>query len=88
MTRMVMCKKLGSELPGLERPPYPGEVGQKIYENISSEAWQQWLKQQTMFINEYRLSLIDPKAQIFLTTEMDKFLFKGGAEKPAEFTPE
>ncbi len=83
MTRMVQCAKLKKELPGLARQPYPGEVGKKIFENVSEEAWQSWLRQQTMLINEYRLSLIDPKAQSFLKEEMEKFLFGDGEA----FTP-
>ncbi|MFC1748074.1 oxidative damage protection protein [Pseudomonadota bacterium] len=78
MTRMVNCTKLNEELAGLERIPYPGELGQRIYDNISKQAWQMWLQQQTMLINEYRLALIDPKAQTFLKEEMEKFLFGGG----------
>ncbi len=78
MARMVMCKKLNKELPGLERQPYPGEMGKRIYEEISQQAWQGWLKHQTMLVNEYRLSLMDQKAQSFLKEEMDKFLFSGG----------
>lgn len=87
MTRMVQCKKLNQELPGLARPPYPGELGKKIFENISQQAWQSWLKQQTMLINEYRLSLIDPKAQTFLKEEMEKFLFGSGGQMPEGYVP-
>ena len=87
MTRMVHCKKLNQELPGLERPPYPGELGQKIYETISQQAWQDWLRQQTMLINEYRLSMIDPKAQSFLREEMEKFLFGEGSQMPEGYVP-
>ena len=87
MSRMVFCQKLKQELPGLDRPPYPGELGQKIFENISREAWQAWLKQQTMFINEYRLALIDPKAQSFLKEEMQKFLFGDGSQTPEGYVP-
>lgn len=87
MSRMVHCKKLNQELLGLERPPYPGELGQKIFENISREAWQSWLTQQTILINEYRLSMIDPKAQTFLKEEMEKFLFGGDYQMPAQFVP-
>ncbi len=87
MTRMVHCKKLNQELPGLDRPPYPGEMGKRIYEEISKDAWQQWLRQQTILINEYRLSLIDPKAQAFLKEEMEKFLFGDGGHVPEAFVP-
>lgn len=85
MTRMVNCAKLGKELEGLERAPYPGELGQKIFDNISKEAWQLWMKQQTILINEHRLSLIDPKAREFLEEQMIKFLFEGEDSKPEGF---
>jgi Fe-S cluster biosynthesis and repair protein YggX len=78
---------LGEELPGLERPPYPGALGRRIYEEVSQQAWQQWLRHQTMLINEYRLSLIEPKARKFLEEEMEKFLFAGGAVKPEGYKP-
>lgn len=87
MTRMVHCKKLNQELPGLPQPPYPGELGQKIFDNISQQAWQEWLNQQTILINEYRLSMIDPKAQSFLREEMEKFLFGDGGQTPEGFVP-
>ncbi len=88
MTRTVNCAKLGKEAEGLERPTYPGELGQRIYEQISKEAWQLWLRHQTMLINEYRLSAVDPKAREFLAKEMEKFLFGEGSEKPEGFKPE
>ncbi|MDR9498289.1 MAG: oxidative damage protection protein [Hydrogenovibrio sp.] len=75
MSRTVQCAKLGEELEGLDFPPFPGELGQKIYEQVSKEAWKQWLSHQTILINEYRLSSLDPKAQAFLREEMQKFLF-------------
>jgi Fe-S cluster biosynthesis and repair protein YggX len=87
MTRMVQCVLLKQELPGLSRPPYPGALGQRIYEQASSQAWQQWLQHQTMLINEYRLSVIEPKARKFLEAEMEKFFFGGGAEKPEGYQP-
>ncbi len=83
MSRTVHCKKLNQDLPGLEKSPYPGELGQKIFDNISKDAWMAWMNQQTILINEYRLSMIDPKAQSFLKEEMEKFLFGGGEA----FTP-
>lgn len=82
MGRMVNCVLLKEELPGFERPPYPGELGRRVYEQVSQQAWQMWLRHQTMLINEYRLSLIEPKARQFLEEEMQKFLFEGGAKKP------
>ncbi|MDE2091989.1 MAG: oxidative damage protection protein [Gammaproteobacteria bacterium] len=88
MTRSVNCVLLGEELEGLERPPWPGELGQRIFENVSRQAWQQWLQHQTMLINEYRLSALDPKARKFLLEEMQKFLFGGGSQKPAGYQAE
>jgi Fe-S cluster biosynthesis and repair protein YggX len=82
MPRTIFCSYLQREAEGLDRIPYPGELGQRIYENISKEAWQQWVRHQTMLLNEYRLSPIDPKARKFLVEEMEKFLFGGGAQKP------
>jgi Fe-S cluster biosynthesis and repair protein YggX len=87
MTRMVECSKLKKSAPGLTNPPYPGALGQKIFENISQEAWQQWLAHQTMLINEHRLSMMDPKARDFLRTEMENFLFGAGSAKPAGYVP-
>ena len=87
MARMVQCVLLKQELPGLERPPYPGALGQRIHDQVSQQAWQQWLRHQTMLINEYRLSVIEPKARKFLEVEMEKFFFGAGAEKPEGFTP-
>lgn len=87
MSRMIFCAKLKKEAPGLERQPYPGELGKKIFENISEEAWQMWLGHQTMLINEFRLSMLDPKAREFLAKEMDNFLFGDGSAKPAGFVP-
>ena len=89
MGRMVQCVLLKQELPGLERQVYPGALGQRIHEQVSAQAWQQWLRHQTMLINEYRLSVIEPKARKFLEAEMEKFLFGGGeAAKPEGYTPE
>jgi len=88
MARTIHCAKLNKEAEGLDFPPYPGDLGKKIYETISKEAWQMWLSQQTMLINEYRLSLADPKSQEFLRTELEKFFFGDGSEPPADFTPE
>lgn len=85
MTRTVHCQVLGREAEGLDKPPYPGERGRRIYENVSKEAWQQWLNHQTMLINEYRLSPVDPKARQFLLEEMEKFLFGPGSEKPGDY---
>jgi len=88
MARTVKCILLGTEAEGLDYPPYPGELGQRIYENVSKEAWQRWLKHQTMLLNEYRLSPIEPKARKFLVAEMEKFFFGGGSAAPKEFVPD
>ena len=87
MTHMVSCVKLNKEAEGLAAPPFPGELGQKIFENVSREAWQMWMGQQTILINEYRLSAIDPKAQEFLRQEMEKFFFGEGATVPEGYVP-
>lgn len=87
MTHMVNCLKLHKEAEGLPAPPYPGELGKRIYQNVSREAWEMWLSHQTMLINEYRLSLIETKAREFLEEEMEKFLFGEGSDKPADFNP-
>jgi len=87
MTRVIYCTKLKKQAEGLEHPPLPGVLGNKIFEQISKEAWQQWVNLQTMLINENRLSLIDPNARTFLSQEREKFLFGEGSEKPPGFTP-
>ena len=85
MARMVNCVKLKKEAEGLDRPTYPGDLGKRIFDNVSKEAWQSWIRQQTMLINEYRLNALDPNARSFLSGEMEKFFFGEGAEKPADF---
>ena len=85
MARMVNCVKLGKEAEGLAFPTYPGDLGKRIYENVSKEAWAQWIKHQTMLINEYRLSPMDPKARKYLEGEMDKFFFGEGSKAPEGF---
>lgn len=87
MTRTVHCVKLGRESEGLERQPYPGELGKRIFDNVSKEAWQAWLQHQTMLINEYRLSPMKPKDRQFLEEQMEKFFFGEGAETPPDFKP-
>jgi Fe-S cluster biosynthesis and repair protein YggX len=82
MARTVNCIMLGKEAEGLDFPPYPGDLGKRIYENVSKEAWQKWVKHQTMLINEYRLTPVDPKARKFLEEEMEKFFFSGGSTRP------
>ena len=85
MTRTVHCILLGEDAEGLDRPPYPGELGQRIFEQASKVAWARWVDHQTMLLNEYRLSPIDPKARAFIEEEMEKFFFGGGSDRPAEF---
>ena len=85
MARMVQCVKLGEEAEGLDFAPYPGDLGKRIYENVSKQGWQAWVNHQTMLINEYRLTPVDPKARKFLEEEMDKFFFGEGSDAPKEF---
>ncbi len=85
--RLVQCKLLKKELPGLIFQTYPGELGKKIFENISQEAWKKWMAHQTILINEHRLSPIEPEHRKFLEGEMDKFLFGEGSEIPDSFIP-
>jgi Fe-S cluster biosynthesis and repair protein YggX len=84
---MVHCVKLGKEAEGLDRPPYPGPLGQRIYENVSKQAWQEWIAQQTRLINEYRLALADPNSRKFLAAEMEKFFFGGGEMAQTGYVP-
>jgi len=87
MARTVNCVLLGTEAEGLDYAPYPGELGARIYASVSKQAWQRWLAHQTMLINEYRLTPIEPEARKFLETEMEKFFFGEGSAAPKEFVP-
>ena len=87
MARMVHCIKLGTEAEGLDLPPYPGELGQRIWASVSKQAWQEWLRQQTMLVNENRLNLADQRARQYLARQMEKFFFGEGAEQPAGYVP-
>jgi Fe-S cluster biosynthesis and repair protein YggX len=87
MTRVVKCVKLGREAEGLDLPPLPGELGRRIWENVSKEAWQGWQQQQTRLINENRLSLMDPKARKYLQEQTEKYFFGGGADEASGFVP-
>ena len=87
MARTVQCVLLKREGEGLDRAPYPGELGRRIYEQVSKEAWAQWLRHQTLLINEYRLTPIEPKARKFLEAEMEKFFFGAGSQAPQGFQP-
>ena len=84
---MVQCVKLGKEAEGLDRQPYPGELGKRVFDAVSKQAWQEWLRHQTMLINENRLSPMDPKARKFLEEQMEKFFFGEGAELPPDYVP-
>lgn len=87
MTRTVHCAKLKKDAEGLDFPPFPGPQGERIFNNVSKEAWQAWLKHQTILINEYRLNVLDPESKALLKKEREKFLFGDGAELPKEFNP-
>jgi Fe-S cluster biosynthesis and repair protein YggX len=87
MPRMVKCAKLGRELPGLDERPFDTELGQKIYENVSAEAWRMWAEHSKMLLNEYRLQPWKPEAQQFLVEQMQQYFFGAGAQLPKEFVP-
>ena len=87
MTRMVNCVKLGREAEGLDGPPFPGKEGERIFEQVSKQAWQEWLNLQTMLINEHRLTPFEPKAKQFLERERENFLLGGGAQQPGGYVP-
>jgi len=84
---MVKCIKLGREAEGLDLPPMPGALGKRLWENVSKEAWQQWIKHQTMLINENRLSLADPKARKYLQEQTEKYFFGGPVDQPSGYVP-
>ncbi len=87
MARMVKCIKLGREAEGLDFLPYPGELGKRIFDNVSKEAWRQWLEHQKMLVNEQRLNLADAKARKYLAEQMEKHFFGGGADVAAGYVP-
>ena len=87
MARMVHCIKLGTEAEGLDFPPYPGELGKRIYEHVSKEAFEIWKRHQTMLVNENRLSLADARARQYLARQMEQFFFGAGADTPAGYVP-
>lgn len=88
MAKMVQCVKLGREAEGLAFQPVPGEMGKRIFDNVSKEAWGQWIKHQTMLINENRLNLADIKARKYLAEQMDAYFFGAGAETVSGYVPE
>ena len=85
MSRQIMCIKLGKELPGLDKPPFKGELGQKVFETVSKEAWAMWLEHSKMLINEYRLDLVSEQGQRVWMTELEKYFYGDGSELPPEF---
>ncbi len=87
MARMVKCIKLGREAEALDFPTYPGELGKRIFDNVSKEAWKQWLEHQKMLMNENRLNLADAKARKYLAEQMEKHFFGGGADVAAGYVP-
>ncbi|MDD2768272.1 MAG: oxidative damage protection protein [Methylococcus sp.] len=87
MTRQVLCSKLGVDAEGLDTPPFPGAQGQRIFEHVSKQAWQDWLKLQTMLINEHRLTPFEASARKFLEQEREKYLFGEGAAVPEGYVP-
>jgi Fe-S cluster biosynthesis and repair protein YggX len=87
MARTVNCIKLGVEAEGLDFAPMPGPLGQRLFESVSKEAWQQWIKMQTMIINENRLSLADPQHRKYLAEQLDKHFFGSGADQVSGFVP-
>ncbi|ARU30262.1 oxidative damage protection protein [Sulfuriferula sp. AH1] len=87
MARMVNCIKLGREAEGLDFPPLPGEMGQRLYANVSKEAWAGWLRQQTMLVNENRLNLADAKARKYLMEQVEKYFFGEGADQVQGYVP-
>ena len=87
MSRTVQCVYLKREAEGLDFSVYPGELGKRIYENVSKEAFEAWKKHQTMLVNENRLNLADARARQYLARQMESFFFGGGAEQPAGYVP-
>lgn len=85
---VVDCVKLGREAEALPRPPFPGEMGQRIYNEVSKQAWEMWQQQSTILINHYGLNLADPRANDFLFEQMEEFFFGEGAQMPEDWTPE
>jgi Fe-S cluster biosynthesis and repair protein YggX len=87
MARLVNCIKLGREMEGLDFPPYPGELGRRIFDNVSKAAWADWISHQTMLVNEYRLNLSDIKARKYLAEQLEAYFFGSGAEQPLGYVP-
>jgi Fe-S cluster biosynthesis and repair protein YggX len=87
MPRTVHCVMLKKDADGLDFAPYPGELGKRIFDNVSKEAWAAWLKHQTMLVNENRLNLADARSRQYLVRQMENYFFGAGAEQPAGYVP-
>ncbi|HRD84420.1 MAG TPA: oxidative damage protection protein [Rubrivivax sp.] len=87
MARTVNCIMLKKEAAGLDFAPYPGELGKRIYDSVSKEAFEMWKRHQTMLVNENRLNLADARARQYLAKQMEQYFFGGGADKPAGYVP-
>ncbi len=87
MARTVNCVKLGKEAEGMDFPPYPGELGKRLFLNVSKEAWAGWMSQQTMLVNENRLNLADPAARKYLSDQTEKYFFGDGADIASGYVP-
>lgn len=87
MARMVQCVKLGREAEGLEKPPFKGELGEKVFQTVSKEGWRTWLEHSKMIINEYRLDLTSEQGQTVWMTELERYFYGEGSELPPEFKP-
>lgn len=87
MARMVQCAKLGKELEGISYKPFDNELGQKIYDTISQDAWKLWLEHSKMLVNEYRLDLTSPRGTQILLEEAEKYFFGEGAQLPPDYKP-
>ncbi len=85
--RMVQCVKLGQQLPGLDEPPYAGELGQRIYDNVSKQAWEMWKDHLRMVINEFQLNPATPEAWQIISTEAERFFFGEGSQLPPNYVP-
>lgn len=85
--RTVKCVKLEKEAPGLDKPPFAGELGKRIFENVSAEAWEGWLEHQKMLMNEYRIDLSDKNSRQLLKQQCEQYFFGEGSERPAEYRP-
>jgi Fe-S cluster biosynthesis and repair protein YggX len=88
MARMVQCVKLGREAEGLDKPPFKGELGQRVFDTVSKEAWRSWLEHSKMLINEFRLDLVSEQGQRVWMTELEKYFYGDGSAKPPDFVEE